>query len=99
MSKLCSLSSIKRFFIDVLETKKRSEFVKKHQEIKNAVRYLPKRYQKILQDKENEFKINYLILDIQSEKYKEGLNKGVEICKDVYQKDSSSKCKEKKVHS
>ena len=53
----------------------------------------------LLNGVENEFKIKYLILDIQSEKYKEGLNKGVEICKDVYQKDPSSKCKEKKVHS
>jgi len=54
---LYSFQKNKRFFIDELETNKRSEFVKKHQEIKNAVRYLPKKYQKILQDKEKEFKI------------------------------------------
>lgn len=47
----------KRFFIDELETNKRSEFVKRHQEIKNAVRYLPKKYHNILQEKEKEFKI------------------------------------------
>ena len=47
----------KRFFFDELETNKRSEFVKKHQEIKNSVRYLPKKYQKILHNKEKEFKI------------------------------------------
>ncbi|RLF59032.1 MAG: hypothetical protein DRN27_03755 [Thermoplasmata archaeon] len=54
---LYSFQKNKRFFIDELETNKRSEFVKKHQEIKNAARYLPKKYQKILQDKEKEFKI------------------------------------------
>jgi len=54
---LYSFQKNKRFFIDELETNKRSEFVKKHQEIKNAVRYLPKKYQKILHDKEKEFKI------------------------------------------
>ena len=47
----------KRFFIDELETNKRSEFVKRHQEIKTAVRYLPKKYHDILQEKEKEFKI------------------------------------------
>ena len=54
---LYSFQKNKRFFIDELETNKRSEFVKKHQEIKNAVRYLPKKYRKNLHDKEKEFKI------------------------------------------
>ena len=54
---LYSFQKNKRFFIDELETNKRSEFVKKHQEIKNSVRYLPKKYQKILHNKEKEFKI------------------------------------------
>lgn len=54
---LYSFLKNKRFFIDELETNKRSEFVKRHQEIKNAVRYLPKKYQEILQEKEKEFKI------------------------------------------
>ena len=54
---LYSFQKNKRFFIEELETNKRSDFVKKHQEIKNAVRYLPKKYQKILRDKEKEFKI------------------------------------------
>jgi len=54
---LYSFQKNKRFFIEELETNKRSEFVKNHQEIKNAVRYLPKKYQKILHEKEKEFKI------------------------------------------
>ena len=38
----------KRFFIAELDTNKRSEFVKKHQEIKNSVKYLPKKVEYLI---------------------------------------------------
>ena len=47
----------KRFIIQELETKRRSEFIKKHQECKNAVRFLPCKYQEMLKNKERELKI------------------------------------------
>jgi len=50
--------SNKRFFTDEINTNKRSEFVKRHQDLKNAVKHLPSKYRAILQDKEKEFKIH-----------------------------------------
>jgi len=44
----------------------------------------------LLEGSPNELKIKYLILDLKLESYKAGLNKGDEICKDVYQKDSNT---------
>ena len=50
--------SNKRFFMEEIHTNKRSEFVKRHQDLKNAVKHLPSKYQTILKDKEKEFKIH-----------------------------------------
>ena len=47
----------KRFFMEEININKRSEFVKKHQELKYAVKRLPEKYHIILQEKENELKI------------------------------------------
>jgi len=47
----------KKFLLEELETKKRSEFLKKHKELQNIVRHLPSKYQKMLKDKEKELKI------------------------------------------
>jgi len=47
----------KRFVLSELETNKRSEFIKKHKEVKNAVKYLPKKYSQFLTEKEKELKI------------------------------------------
>ncbi|MBS3778101.1 MAG: hypothetical protein KGY50_02270 [Candidatus Thermoplasmatota archaeon] len=47
----------KRFLLSELETKKRSEFLKNHAEIKNAVRHLPTKYQDMLTEKEKELRI------------------------------------------
>ena len=44
----------------------------------------------LLDGVQNEYTIKYLILDLKLESYKAGLNKGDEICKDVYQKDSNT---------
>jgi hypothetical protein len=46
---------------------------------------LSKEIWKLVEGDTNEFKIKYLILDLETEKYKEGLNKGIEICKETYQ--------------
>ena len=47
----------KRFLLTEIETNKRSEFVKRHAELKKAARNLPKKYQDVLHEKEKEFKI------------------------------------------
>ena len=47
---------------------------------------IKKQIWKLLDGIENEYKIKYLILDIKLEAYKEGLQKGSDICKEVYQK-------------
>ena len=47
----------KRFLIEEIETKRRSDFIKKHQELKNSVRFLPSKYQNMLKEKEKELKI------------------------------------------
>lgn len=54
---LYSYITKKRFVLSELETKKRSEFIKRHKEVKQAVKYLPKKYDKFLADKEKELKI------------------------------------------
>ena len=45
------------FIIKEIETNKRSEFIKKHVELKNSVRYLPSKYKSMLKQKEKELKI------------------------------------------
>ena len=47
----------KKFILEEIKTNKRSEFLKKHSELKNAVRHMPSKYRKMLKDKENELKI------------------------------------------
>lgn len=49
--------SKKNFIIKEIETNKRSEFIKKHAELKNSVKYLPSKYKEILKQKEKELKI------------------------------------------
>ncbi|UCF49882.1 MAG: hypothetical protein JSU91_09065 [Thermoplasmatales archaeon] len=47
----------RKFLLDELKTNKRSELIKKHAELKNIVKHLPKKYQKLLKDKEEELSI------------------------------------------
>ena len=47
----------RKFVLEELETNKRSELIKKHRELKNVVRHLPSKYQKMLREKEKELKI------------------------------------------
>ena len=49
--------SKKNFVIKEIETNKRSEFIKKHAELKSSVKYLPSKYKEILKQKEKELKI------------------------------------------
>lgn len=44
----------RKFIFDELETNKRSELIKKHLELKNAVKHMPSKYQKMLKEKEDE---------------------------------------------
>ncbi|UCD13154.1 MAG: hypothetical protein JSW60_06235 [Thermoplasmatales archaeon] len=44
----------RKFFLEELETKKRSEFLKKHGEIRDTVRNLPSKYMRMLEEKEEE---------------------------------------------
>ena len=46
-----------KILLDELRTNKRSELLKKHSELKNIVKHLPKKYQKLLKDKEEELSI------------------------------------------
>lgn len=47
----------KKFILKELETNKRSEFLKKHSELKVYVRHMPSKYHKMLKEKEKELKI------------------------------------------
>ena len=47
----------RKFILDEIKTNKRSELIKKHAELKNTVRHLPLKYQKMLEEKEEEFNI------------------------------------------
>ena len=42
----------RKFIIKELETNKRSEFIKKHAELKNIVKHMPSKYQKMVREKE-----------------------------------------------
>ena len=46
-----------RFLLEEVKTNKRSEFLKKHNELKNVVRHLPSKYKKMLKEKEKELNI------------------------------------------
>ena len=47
----------RKFILKEIKTNKRSEFLKKHLELKIAVKHMPSKYQKMVKDKENELKI------------------------------------------
>jgi len=47
----------KKFVLEEIKTNKRSEFLKKHKELKGTVKHLPSKYQKMVKDKEKELKI------------------------------------------
>lgn len=47
----------RKFVLEGLETNKRSEFLKKHAEIKIKVKHLPSKFHKMLKEKEEELKI------------------------------------------
>ena len=47
----------RKFVLEEIETNKRSEFLKKHSELKDTVRHLPSKYKKMLKEKEEELRI------------------------------------------
>jgi len=47
----------RKFILEEIKTNKRSELLKKHGELKNTVRHMPSKYQRMLKDKEEELKI------------------------------------------
>ncbi len=55
---LYSYITNKNFVLEELKTNKRSEFLKKHVEVKQKVKHLPSKYQKMLKEKEEELQIN-----------------------------------------
>ena len=52
-----SFEKNKRFVLKELETKKRSEFLKKHGEVKITVKHLPSKYKSLLEEKERELRV------------------------------------------
>jgi uncharacterized protein involved in cysteine biosynthesis len=54
---LYSYLKTRKFVVEELETNKRSEFLKKHVEVKQKVKHLPSKYQKMLTEKEEELRI------------------------------------------
>ena len=42
----------RKFILKELETNKRSEFIKKHAELKNIVKHMPSKFQKMVKEKE-----------------------------------------------
>lgn len=47
----------RKFVLEEIQTNKRSEFLKKHKELKVTVKHLPSKYQDMVKDKEEELKI------------------------------------------
>ena len=47
----------KKFLLKELKTNKRSELLKRHNQLKNTVKQLPRKYKKMLKDKEEELNI------------------------------------------
>jgi len=47
----------KKFVLEELQTKKRSELLKRHSELRESVRHLPSKYKKMLKEKEKELRI------------------------------------------
>ena len=54
---LYSYLSKRKFVIDELKTDKRSEILKKRSKLETTVKHLPKKYQQMLAEKEEEFNI------------------------------------------
>ena len=54
---LYSFLKNRKLALEELKTDKRSEFLKKHNELKSIVKHLPSKYRKMLKDKEDELKI------------------------------------------
>lgn len=54
---LYSYLTKKKLLMEELETNKRSEFLKKHSELKEIVRHLPSKYKAMLKEKEEELNI------------------------------------------
>ena len=54
---LYSFLKNKKFVLKELKTNKRSELLKKHNELKSIVKHLPSKYRKMLKDKEQELSI------------------------------------------
>ena len=47
----------RKFILEEIKTNKRSELLKKHTELHNIVKHMPSKFQKMLDDKEEELKI------------------------------------------
>jgi putative Mn2+ efflux pump MntP len=54
---LYSYLNKRKFVLDELKTDKRSEILKKRNKLESTVKHLPKKYQQMLSDKEEEFSI------------------------------------------
>ena len=54
---LYSYQMNRAFVLEEITTNKRSEFLKKHKELKVRIKHLPSKYQKMVEDKEKELKI------------------------------------------
>ena len=55
---LYSYLTKRKFVFEELQTNKRSEFLKKHKELKGVVKHLPSKYQKMVKEKEKELNVN-----------------------------------------
>ena len=47
----------RKFILEELKTNKRSELIKRHGELKSKVRHMPRKYRKMLKEKEKELNI------------------------------------------
>jgi len=47
----------RKFVLEEIQTNKRSEFLKRHKEVKVKVKHLPSKYQELVKNKEKELKI------------------------------------------
>jgi len=54
---LYSFLKKRKFVLDELKTDKRSEIIKKRNKLESTVKHLPKKYQRMLTEKEDEFNI------------------------------------------
>ena len=54
---LYSYQTKRKFVLEEIETNKRSEFLKKHKELKVTVKHLPSKYQKMVKSKEKQLKV------------------------------------------